>query len=201
MADDAPEIDLEALDTYLLSDLAPDDCMLLSDLMASRPGSWSARNSYERMDVGNLGRRNRNSSLNSRCEPSSARSSGRFNEIAAIMETDPDSFDPIFDQWPNGDLIVTDWAAGFFDAIRLRRKAWEPIFRHHRAKMLVEPLIILGDDEDFFGRATHEGERRFSASKPEAIPTCVLGIHDFWRDWQSRQRPHPRRQRERLPKG
>ena len=35
MADDTPEIDLEALDAYLMSDTSPDDCMLLCDLTAS----------------------------------------------------------------------------------------------------------------------------------------------------------------------
>jgi hypothetical protein len=56
-------------------------------------------------------------------------------------------------------------------------------------------LIILGDDEEFFERPTPETERRFYASKPRVIPTCVIGINDFWRDWQDRQKPHPRRRR------
>ena len=32
MEDDTPLIDIEALDSYLLSDLSPDECMMLSDL-------------------------------------------------------------------------------------------------------------------------------------------------------------------------
>ena len=122
---------------------------------------------------------------------------GRYNEIAAIMSSDPDSLDRIFEQWPEGDVVVTDWAAGFLEAIKLRPKGWKPLLKHHRAKILVEPLIVLGDDEDFFERPTPEAERRFYASKPKVIPTCVIRINDFWRDWQSREKPNPRRRRGR----
>jgi hypothetical protein len=45
MEDDNPQVNLEALDSYLLSDLSPDECMMLSISMASSPASWSARNS------------------------------------------------------------------------------------------------------------------------------------------------------------
>jgi len=35
-----------------------------------------------------------------------------------------------------------DWAAGVLDAVELRRAAWEPLFSHRRAKLLLEPLLI-----------------------------------------------------------
>ena len=197
MADAVPETDFEVLDAYLLSDSAPDDCMLLSDLDgfltgivvgpgAIPPSEWMSAiwGGEEPQFESEQQRRTVLATI-----------TGRYNEIAAIIDTDPDNFTPICAQSPDGGLIVTDWAAGFLDAIKLRRSAWEPMFIHHRAKALVEPLIILGDDPDFFGRATAESERQFYASAPRVIVTCVIGIYDFWRDWQSRQRPHPRRQR------
>ena len=128
MADDAPEIDLEALDTYLLSDLAPDDCMLLSDLDGFLTGIVVGPELIPQSEWMSAiwGGKEPEFESEQQMRTILGTITGRFNEIATIMETDPDSFDPIFDQWPNGDLIVTDWAAGFLDAIKLRRKAWEP---------------------------------------------------------------------------
>jgi uncharacterized protein len=47
----------------------------------------------------------------------------RYNKIAATMKNDPDNFEPIFYEGPDGTLIVTDWAARFLDAVKLRRQA------------------------------------------------------------------------------
>jgi hypothetical protein len=35
--------------------------------------------------------------------------------------SDPEKFEPIFWKRPTGEAIVMDWAAGFLDAIELRR--------------------------------------------------------------------------------
>jgi len=119
---------------------------------------------------------------------------GRYNEIVATMSVDPGAFEPIFREWRDGTAIVTDWAAGFLDAVALRRTAWEPLFNHRRAKMLIEPPLILGDHEAFADkRVASERERQFYASAPNVIPTCVDGIYNFWKDWQDRQKPQPRR--------
>jgi uncharacterized protein len=51
----------------------------------------------------------------------------RYNETIAHLDTDPASFDPVFLEGPEGHVIVTDWAAGFMDAVIRRAKAWAPI--------------------------------------------------------------------------
>ncbi len=198
MEDDNPQIDLEALDNYLLSDESPDECMMLSDLDGFLtgivvgpelvpPSEWlpviwggdePVFESKEQMQtiIGTI--------------------MGRYSEIVATMSADSGVFEPIFWETPHGDKIVTDWAAGFLDAVALRRKSWEPLFTHRRAKMLIEPLLILGDNEAFADkRVASEREKEFYASAPNVIPTCVDGIYNFWKDWQDRQKPKPRRQR------
>ncbi len=198
MEDDTPLIDIEALDSYLLSDLSPDECMMLSDLDGFLsgivvgpelilPSEWLTViwgggepqfESPKQMQtiLGTI--------------------MGRYNEIIAVMNTDPSRFEPIYWQGPDGDPIVTDWAAGFLDAVALRRTAWEPLFKHRRAKILLEPLLILGDDQQFKAeRAMSEKEKQFYASAPGVVATCVGGIYDFWKDWQDRQKPNPRRHR------
>ena len=48
---------------------------------------------------------------------------GRYNEIVAYFENDPDEFDPIFWEGPEGEVIASDWAGGFLDAVALRPTA------------------------------------------------------------------------------
>jgi uncharacterized protein len=198
MQDDSPPIDLESLDSYLLSDLSPDECMMLSDLDGFLtgivigpelipPSEWlpviwggdePEFESVEQMQtiIGTI--------------------MGRYNEIVAAMTADSGTFEPIFLQGSDGTAIVTDWAAGFLDAVSLRRTAWGPLLNHRRAKMLIEPLLILGDNEAFDEkRVASARERQFYASAPNVIPTCVDGIYNFWKDWQDRQKPRPRRER------
>ena len=121
---------------------------------------------------------------------------GRYSEIVAGLDSDPHAFEPILWETSQGDKFVTDWAAGFLDAVALRRKAWEPLFDHRRAKTLIEPLLILGDIEASADkRAASATEKQFYASAPNVIPTCIAGIYNFWKDWQDRQKPQPRRER------
>ena len=44
----------------------------------------------------------------------------RYNEIVACFTSDPDDFDPIFLEGPEGEVIASDWAGGFLDAVALR---------------------------------------------------------------------------------
>lgn len=197
MGDDIPEIDLEALDRYLMSDQSPDDCMMLSDLDGFLTGVVVGPEFIPPSEWLPViwGRGEPGFESDDQMQTIFGTIFGRYNEIVDIMNTDPDAFEPILEQWPNGDLIVADWAAGFLDAVKLRQKAWQPLFKHPHAKLLVEPLVILGDVEDHFERSATDSERRFYASKPRVIPICVAGIYDFWRDCQRGQRPKPRRPR------
>jgi hypothetical protein len=89
-----------------------------------------------------------------------------------------------------------DWAAGFLDAIELRRTKWEPLFRHRRARLLLELLLTLGADSEFDDeREPGERWKEFYASRPDVVPNCVLGVFKFWKDQQERKRPKPRRDR------
>ena len=38
---------------------------------------------------------------------------GRYSKIAACFDSDPNEFDPIFWEGPEGEVIASDWAAGF----------------------------------------------------------------------------------------
>ena len=54
-------------------------------------------------------------------------------------DTDPDDFDSILLEGPEGVVIASDWAGGFMDAVALRPKAWEPLIESDGAGILMAP--------------------------------------------------------------
>jgi uncharacterized protein len=198
MEEQITPIDLEALDWYLNSDLSPDDGMGLSDLDGFltgivigpeliHPNEWMAviwgneepkfeSDAQRRMVVDTI--------------------LGRCAEITICFDCEPEDFQPIFWTNPSGEVIVGDWAAGFLDAVEMRRMAWEPLFSHQRAKVLLEPLAILGADKELDAeRDPGDRWKEFYASRSDVIPNCVLGIYNFWKDQEARRKPQPRRER------
>jgi uncharacterized protein len=116
---------------------------------------------------------------------------GRYDEIVACLDTDPDDLEPIFLEGPEGEVIASDWAAGFLDAVALRPNAWEPLAGNEDAGILLAPLFLINGDLEIDG-ANDEYELMAQAS--DMIPTCIAGIHEFWRNYR-KPPSHPRRSR------
>ncbi len=176
-------INLDALDDYLMSERAPDDSMGLSDLdgfltgVIVGPGSilpsewlpviWGGGEpEFEteeemRIVLGTI--------------------MGRYNEIAACFDSDPDEVGPIFWEGPDGEVIASDWAGGFLDAVALRPEAWIPLIEDNLASILLAPLFLLNGDIEFDDGAADEDE--LLAEVSDMIPTCIAGIHGFWRNY------------------
>jgi uncharacterized protein len=117
------EVDLDALDRFLASDVAPEHCMRISDLdgfltgvaigpeliMPSEwlPLVWGGEEpvfedeEQARSVIGAV--------------------MGRYNEILRELDTDPEAYAPILWEGPGGEDIAGDWAEGFADAIQGRR--------------------------------------------------------------------------------
>ncbi|MGD0433732.1 MAG: UPF0149 family protein, partial [Acetobacteraceae bacterium] len=193
-------IDLEELAQYLESDRSPDDCMALSDLDGFLTGIIVGPELImpsEWLPV-IWGHDEPEFESTAQAEAIIGLIMGRYNEIATGFGSDPEKFEPIFWKQPTGEVIVMDWAAGFLDAIELRRAAWEPLFNHRKAKLLLEPLLILGADGEFDDeRDPDDRWKEFYASRPDVIPNCVIGISNFWKDYHERRKPQPRRDRGR----
>ena len=144
----AVPIDLDALDDYLMSDHSPGDCMGLSDLDGFLTGIvvgpelilpsewlpviWGGEEPEFRTEeemravLGTI--------------------MGRYNEIIACLADDPDDLDPIFWEGPEGEVIASDWADGFLDAVALRPQAWKPLMEDDSLGILLVPLFILNGD-------------------------------------------------------
>ena len=178
-------INLDALDDFLMSDHSPDDSMGLSDLDGFLtgvvvgpelilPSEWlpvvwgRAEPEFETQEemctvLGTI--------------------MGRYNEIAACFNGDPEEFDPIFWEGPEGEVIASDWAGGFLDAVALRPLAWKPLVEDDRAHILMAPLFLLNGDIELDDGAAGEDELLAEAS--DMIPTCISGIHEFWRNYRN----------------
>jgi yecA family protein len=64
---------------------------------------------------------------------------GRYNEIVACINADPEAIEPMFWEGPQGEVVASDWANGFLDAVALRPEAWEPLITHRRAGIMMMP--------------------------------------------------------------
>ena len=107
---------------------------------------------------------------------------GRYNEIVACLTSALDDFEPVLWEGPGGEIIASDWAGGFLDAVALRPQAWKPLMEDDRAGVLMAPLFLLNGDMEIVDSAADENE--LLAEAADMIPTCVAGIHEFWQEYQ-----------------
>jgi uncharacterized protein len=196
MPDPLPQagpVDLDALDAFLMSDRSPEDSMGLSGLDGFLAGIAVGPELFLPSEWLPAVWGGAEPAFGSAEEARSILGAimGRYNEVTRLLDAAPDEFDPVFWEGPDGQAIVTDWAAGFLDAAMLRAKAWEPLVRHAAAGVLMVPLLVLGADDPehlpFGVRPPPRGEvEALHAAGAEIIPDCVVGIHGFWRERRTR---------------
>jgi uncharacterized protein len=175
-------IDLDALDDYLMSDHAPDDSMGLSDLDGFLTGIVVAPELILPSEwlpvIWGGGEPEFESEAEMRIVLGTIM--GRYDEIAACFNSDPDEFDPIFGEAPGGEVIASDWAGGFLDAVALRPQVWKLLIEDDCAGVLMAPLFLLNGDLEIAGSEANEDELLAEAS--DMVLTCVAGIHEFWKN-------------------
>jgi uncharacterized protein len=193
MPDSNRPIDLDPLDAFLNSDRAPDESMHLSDLDGFLTGLVVGPQTLlpaEWLPVIWGGDEPRFQSADE-AQAVLGTIMARHNEIRRCLDTDPETFEPVFWEGEDeDDVIVTDWAAGFLEAVRLRAAAWEPLIAHRRAGRLFAPILLLGSDPDgpgFEGEPPTEEEMiEILDDARDLIPECVAGIDAFWKERRGR---------------
>jgi uncharacterized protein len=115
-------IDLDVLDDYLMSDHAPDDSMGLSDLDGFLTGIMVGPELILPSEWLPVIWGGEEPVFQTEDEMRTVLGTimGRYNEIVACLDTNPDDFDPIFLEGPEGEVIASDWASGSIDAVALR---------------------------------------------------------------------------------
>ena len=191
-------IDLEALEDYLLSNRSPDDSMGLSDLDGFLTGIVVGPEVILPSEWFPVIWGGKEPDFETEAEMRTVLGTimGRYNEIITCLNSEPENFEPIFLEGPEDEVITSDWAAGFLDAVALRPKAWEPLITHHRAGIMIMPILLLNGDAEFdAGPDSAVDEEEFIAEVPDIIPACVAGIHEFWRNNRTLRKPPSRRGR------
>jgi uncharacterized protein len=188
-------IDLAALDDYLMSDHAPDDSMGLSDLDGFLTGIVVGPELIPPSEWFPLIWGGEEPDFETEAEMRTVLGTimGRYNEIIACLDAEPENFEPIFLEGPEDEVSASDWAAGFLDAVALRPKAWERLVEDERAIILIAPLFLLNGDIEFADSESDEHE--LLAEVPEIIPACVAGIHEFWKGNATHRKPRASRGR------
>jgi len=190
MVDELPPagpIDLDALDDYLMSDHASDNSMGLSDLDGFLTGIVVGPELIPPSEWLPVIWGGDEPVFDTEAEMRTVLGTimGRYNEIVGCFENDPDEVDPIFWEGPEGEVIASDWAGGFLDAVALRPTEWEALIRHRRGRMMMMPFLLLnGDAELHVGSDGPVDEEAFLTEVPDIIPACVAGIHEFWRNYR-----------------
>ncbi|TWB56614.1 UPF0149 family protein [Nitrospirillum viridazoti] len=180
---------LEALDTFLASDEAPPEAMMLSDLDGFltgiaigpeliMPSEWMpvvwggsepifADSTQAQAILGTIMK--------------------RYNDI--LVQVEDGLIDPIFWTTADGTLIAADWAEGFVLAIGFRPRAWEPLLKSKRHAHLLLPILgLCGDETGQSALGLDAGDEEELASQaPDLIPACVEEIARFWRTRNGRQ--------------
>jgi uncharacterized protein len=177
------ESNLEALDDFLMSDQASDDGMMLSDLDGFLtglaigpelipPSEWLPMVWGGEEPVFD--------------DPAQAQSilgfiMSRYNEILGQLADGV--IEPIFMETPAGEVIASDWAEGFLQAIRMRAEAWEKLFKSEKHVHSLVPILALCCDEDGESllRLPEEVDNEFLADAGDLIPVCIFEIAAFWR--------------------
>jgi uncharacterized protein len=197
-------VDLEALDSFLMSDRSPPDSMMLSDLDGFLtgiavgpelvlPSEWLSLiwggEAPEFADQ-HEGKVILGAIMN------------RYNEI--LRQIADDALEPIFWADRGGTVIAMDWAEGFLQAMMLRADAWTELFKSKRGSQLLYPILALCGDENgesLLGLPPEE-EDRIMEKAAEFIPACVTAVAAYWRGkgpkqismpLTARPRPHPDR--------
>ena len=105
----------------------------------------------------------------------------RYNEIVRAFQDKPPAFDPVFWETKDGLVIAADWAEGFYDAINLRPKAWEPLFHDKNGADLMKSIMILCGRQEGASDLSPSAESELMREAGEQLPAAVIGIHGFWR--------------------
>ncbi|MBR9972120.1 UPF0149 family protein [Magnetospirillum sulfuroxidans] len=181
------EAEIEALDQFLMSDLSPENCMMLCDLdgfltgiaigpeliMPSEwlPVIWGGEEpafddvTQAQAIIGTI--------------------MARYNEI--LSQVADGTVAPIIMETPGGEVIAADWAEGFMQAVTLRPAAWKPLLTSDKNVELMLPILALccDDDGEPLLDLPQDVEDRLFAEAGDIIPETVLAIADYWRATQT----------------
>jgi uncharacterized protein len=177
------QVDLAALDRFLMSDRPPPNSMMLSELDGFLTGVAIGPELVLPSEWLPLVWGGEAPGFADEGEAKAVLGAimARYNEI--LSQITDDALEPIFWAARDGTLVAADWAEGFLLAIMLRMDAWDRLLKSKRDGHLLIPILALCGDENgesLLGLPP-EDEDRVLQEAVEFIPGCVSAIAAYWR--------------------
>lgn len=184
------EADLQLLDTFLMSDQVPDDCMQLSDLDGFltavaigpeliMPSEWlpviwgDGEPAFETVEQAR-------SIVNAIMV--------RYNEILhRLQDHEPQDhlggIEPLFWETSAGEAVAGDWAEGFMDGVALRKDSWRSLFLSDEGAALLAPIaaFLHDPDDDVIPEDAEDELAALHAAAADLIPPSVHAIDAYWK--------------------
>ncbi|MGB9153855.1 MAG: UPF0149 family protein [Alphaproteobacteria bacterium] len=178
----ASNIDIQALDEFLMSDLSPSNCMMVSDLDGFLTGIAVGPEFVSMSEWFPVIWGGEEPVFKDDAETQLILGSiiGRYNQI--LHQITEGICEPIFWCAPNGIMIAADWAEGFMQATCLREKLWDKLFKSKEHEGLYIPILALccnENGESLLGLEP-EIEKSIAIDSAELIPECTIKIAEFW---------------------
>jgi len=175
-----PDIDLEALDEYLMSDDSPEDSMLLSDLDGFLHGIACSPVLIPAVEWMSKALGANPETLPDWVNQTVAE---LYMAIGEGLMATPANVEPIFWQAKEGHVIAMDWCEGFMDAVALRPKHWLRLTESDLEGSLMAPIMahMLDDEGNSILGIPHNKLDVALAEAAKVIPDAVVGIFRFWK--------------------
>jgi uncharacterized protein len=180
--------EIEALDAFLMSDDSPEDCMMLCDLDGFLTGIAIGPQLIPPSEWLPIVWGNQEPAFKSAAQAQQVLGTimKRYNQI--LDEVAARAINPIFMETPAGDIIASDWAEGFMQAVYLRPKSWDEVFDADKDYALIVPIMALCCDRD--GKSLlgldQKTEDHFFENGGDLVPAAALALSDYWKSKQRR---------------
>lgn len=174
---------LDELDAWLSSDDTPAECMMLSDLDGFLTGiivgpDFIAPSEWLPAIWGEDAPQFRDAE-NAQAVLGAIMS--RYNEI--VRQIEDDAVEPVLWRFTEtGEIIASDWAYGFAQAIALRPGRWTKMVKSEAGLLLVPIMVLCEADAilDQLGLSSEELSQTVEEAI-EILPGTVIAIADYWR--------------------
>jgi uncharacterized protein len=179
--------DIEALDVFLMSDESPEDCMMLCDLDGFLTGIAIGPEPIPPSEWLPVIWGNKEPAFKNVAQAQCFLGTimKRYNKI--LCEVAAGALNPIFLETPAGEVIASDWAEGFMQAVYLRPQAWDELLASDKDYALIVPIVALccNDDGESVLALDQETEDHFFENGGDFVPAAALALAQYW---QSKRR-------------
>lgn len=178
------EEEIDELESFLMSDITPEDCMDISMLdgfltaLAIGPSTilpsrwlpvvwggdvaWESPEQFQRM---------------------TALIFRYSNELILFLQDDPDEFEPLLyeNNFEGQSVQVLDeWCSGFVQGMTLDEAAWQPLLDSDRGEEWLYPILLYGTEVGWDELKQNPEVAERHAEFALALGESVLAIHAYW---------------------